>query len=74
MVQVWLNELGKYERDLRQRPVDLVRNIANHVMARKRVHDPSPPYSPRYFGAEIYRVIRELERTRQEILKMRRTV
>jgi hypothetical protein len=73
VVQVWLNELGKYELYLRQRPVDLVRNIAKHVMARKQVQDPSPPYSPRYFGVEIYRVIRELERTRQEILKMRRT-
>ena len=43
VVQVWLNELGKYERDLRQRPVDLVRNIANHVMARKRCMIPRRP-------------------------------
>jgi hypothetical protein len=73
VVQVWLNELGKYEPDLRQRPVDVARNVAKHVMARKRAQDPSPPYSPRYFGAEIYRVIRGLERTRQEFLRMRRT-
>jgi hypothetical protein len=66
VVQVWLNELGKYEPDLRQQPVDLARNIAKHVMARKRAQGPSPPYSPRYFGGEIYRVIGGLERTRQQ--------
>jgi hypothetical protein len=73
VVQVWLTELGKYELDLKRRPVEMARLVARHVMSRKRVQDPSPPYSPRYFGPEIFRVIGGLERARQEILKMRRT-
>ena len=73
VVQVWLNELGKYELDLRRRPVEMARLIAQHVMSRRRAQDPSPPYSPRYFGPEIYRVVGGIERTREEILRMRRT-
>ena len=59
--------------DLRRRPVEMARLIAQHVMSRRRAQDPSPPYSPRYFGPEIYRVVGGIERTREEILRMRRT-
>jgi hypothetical protein len=72
VVQVWLNELGKYELDLRQRPVEILRICAKHVMERKRAQDPSPPYSPRYFGPEIYKFIGGIERTRQKILAIRK--
>ena len=72
VVQVWLNELGKYELEIRRRPVEVLRMIAMQVMERKRSRDPSPPYSPRYIGPEIYRFIGGIERTIQERLKIRR--
>jgi hypothetical protein len=70
VVQLWLNELGRYE--LGQRAVEILRIFAEHVMKRKRASDPSPPYSPRYFGPEIYKFIGGIERIKQEILKQPR--
>ena len=69
-MQVWLNELGKLDElalHPARTPIELLRRFAECVMERKRASDPSPPYSPRYFGSEIYRFIGGIERTRQEI-------
>jgi hypothetical protein len=76
VVQVWLNELadlGEAALHPFRSPVEMLRYFAKHVMERKRASDPSPPSSPRYFGPEIYRFIGNIERARQENLKMRRT-
>ena len=49
IVQVWLNEL----RGNRQ-PIDALRTLTMKVMRRKHtLSDASPPYSPRYFSAEV---------------------
>jgi hypothetical protein len=60
VVQVWLNELGKYQRD--RRPLDVLRAVAVGVMRRKRARDRSPPHSPRYFGSEVCKLIEGMER------------
>jgi len=72
IVQVWLNELGKYDfglgkYDFGRHPVEVLRAIALCVMQRKRAQDCSPPHSPRYFAPEIYKLVGELERAAEEI-------
>jgi hypothetical protein len=64
VVQVWLNELGKYQLD--RRPLDVLRAVAVGVMRRKRARDRSPPHSPRYFGSEVYKLIEGMERATRE--------
>jgi hypothetical protein len=67
VVQIWLNELdklGKPNLHPFRTPVELLRYLAQHVMERKRASDSSPPYSPRYFGAEIYRFVERTERAK----------
>jgi len=53
VVQVWINELAGSNR----RPVDALRSLALRVMRRKRLRDERPPYSPRYFSAEVKRLV-----------------
>jgi hypothetical protein len=53
VVQVWLDELAGGDR----RPVDALRLLATKVMRRKRSHDASPPCSPRYFSAEVKKLV-----------------
>jgi hypothetical protein len=64
IVQVWLNELAGKDR----RPVDALRALAMKVIRRKRaLSDASAPYSPRYFSAEVRKLIQsrsELQPTR----------
>jgi hypothetical protein len=71
VVQVWLNELDKY--DIERRPIEILRVVATGVMQRKRGQDASPPHSPRYFGPEIFKLVGGLERARQEILKIQQS-
>ena len=53
VVQVWLNELiGD------RRPIDALHALATRVMRRKlTLADASPPYSPRYFSAEVKKLV-----------------
>jgi hypothetical protein len=52
-VQVWLNELRG-----NRRPIEALRTVATTVMRRKRsLSDASPPYSPRYFSAEVKKLV-----------------
>jgi hypothetical protein len=64
IVQVWLNELAGKDR----RPADALRALAMKVIRRKRaLSDASAPYSPRYFSAEVKKLIQsrsELQPTR----------
>jgi hypothetical protein len=67
VVQLWLNaleKLGKPDLYPFRTPVELLRKIGQHVMERKGASDLSPPYSPRYFGAEIYRFVERTERAK----------
>jgi hypothetical protein len=53
VVQVWLNELSG-----KMRPIEALRTIATTVMRRKRLLcDASPPCSPRYFSAEVKKLV-----------------
>ena len=53
VVQVWLNELSG-----KMRPIEALRAIATTVMRRKRLlRDASPPCSPRYFSAEVKKLV-----------------
>jgi hypothetical protein len=53
VVQVWLNELSGNGQ-----PIEALRTVAAKVMRRKRLlSDASPPYSPRYFSAEVKKLV-----------------
>jgi hypothetical protein len=67
VVQLWLNALDKLGKPALypfRTPAELLRYFARRVMERKQASDPSPPYSPRYFGAEIYRFVERTERAK----------
>ena len=57
VVQVWLNELAGGDG----RPIAALRSLAIKVMRRKRLHDASPPCSPRYFSAEVKKLVERLQ-------------
>jgi hypothetical protein len=48
--------------------------VAQVVMSRRRGGGTlSPPYSPRYFSPEMFRIVDGLERTMDEIRELRRS-
>ena len=71
VVQVWLDELTEHALEINRQPVDILRALANAVMRRKRLSDASPPYSPRYFSAEVKKLVAQLNEGRRAVLESR---